>query len=433
MRSFVTVLSVLLCHCFGSGLAARILLVPPQYESFIIQQILIGEVLSGRGHEVNITVGSRYSALDSLRKAGIQPLTFFVPQELPYAASSDAERMVHDVAFSQTSNLEWSPLFYTYCELMMSDHEFLDSVGKIKFDFALTATFPLTPCNLIIPHFFGLPFATISVTLFPGPWSYGIPALPSFYELSIVKNEAFSFRDLSRFTERLVNTVVFLAVRFKAASLLWSNTSLLERYASPGVTSWTDLLHRSEIFLNDDDHHLNDPLPLMPNVVSIAGMTVRPAKPLPEALEKIFVDSQDAGVILMSFGSSVYSLPIDIVNKLLYAFSRVKQTVVMRFVIPDGVKIPFNVRPMTWLPQNDILGHNKTRLFITHCGSKGQYEALYHGVPMLGLSLFAEQSFNCERMRRKGFGVKMDIRESTALDLYNGIREMLDNASYAQT
>ena len=36
--------------------------------------------------------------------------------------------------------------------------------------------------------------------------------------------------------------------------------------------------------------------------------------------------------------------------------------------IPD---VPRNVKFMTWLPQNDLLAHNKTKLFITHGGLNG--------------------------------------------------------------
>jgi UDP:flavonoid glycosyltransferase YjiC (YdhE family) len=43
-----------------------------------------------------------------------------------------------------------------------------------------------------------------------------------------------------------------------------------------------------------------------------------------------------------------------------------------------------NVLFLPWLPQNDLLGHPKTKLFITHCGKNGIFEALYHGIPMIG-------------------------------------------------
>jgi glucuronosyltransferase len=88
---------------------------------------------------------------------------------------------------------------------------------------------------------------------------------------------------------------------------------------------------------------------------------------------------------------------------------------------------------LPWLPQNDILGHPKTKLFITHSGSNGQYEALYHGVPMLGIPMFAEQGWNCVRARHRGISLCLDLLQFTADELYDAVRELIDNATYRST
>lgn len=33
-----------------------------------------------------------------------------------------------------------------------------------------------------------------------------------------------------------------------------------------------------------------------------------------------------------------------------------------------------NVQVVTWLPQNDVLGHPRTRAFLSHCGANSLYE-----------------------------------------------------------
>lgn len=86
-----------------------------------------------------------------------------------------------------------------------------------------------------------------------------------------------------------------------------------------------------------------------------------------------------------------------------------------------------------WLPQNDILGHPKTKLFLTHCGSNGQYEALYHGVPMLGIPMFADQGWNCARAKQKGISLCLDLLEFTSVQLHAHIRELIDNVTYRST
>ena len=39
-------------------------------------------------------------------------------------------------------------------------------------------------------------------------------------------------------------------------------------------------------------------------------------------------------------------------------------------------------------------GHPKTKGFITHSGTNGTYEAIYHEVPMVGFPVFADQPHN---------------------------------------
>ena len=136
---------------------------------------------------------------------------------------------------------------------------------------------------------------------------------------------------------------------------------------------------------------------------------------------------------MLSFGSLASFFPNEILTKFLNVFSRLNETVFAKFIVPDDVIIPRNVKILKWLPQNDLLGHPKTKLFITHCGNNGQHEALYHGVPMIGFPLFAEQHMNCHRGFMKGFGLKMDIHSFTEDELFNNIQEVLNNPKYSAT
>jgi UDP:flavonoid glycosyltransferase YjiC (YdhE family) len=38
-----------------------------------------------------------------------------------------------------------------------------------------------------------------------------------------------------------------------------------------------------------------------------------------------------------------------------------------------------------------ILSHPKVIVFMTHCGMHGVMEAIYHGVPMVGMPVFIDQ------------------------------------------
>lgn len=68
------------------------------------------------------------------------------------------------------------------------------------------------------------------------------------------------------------------------------------------------------------------------------------------------------------------------------------------------VSVSDNVKLLSWLPQNDILGHSKTRLFIGHAGLNGILESTYHGVPMICSPFFGDQFDNARIAKHAGFG-----------------------------
>ncbi|XP_057580979.1 UDP-glucuronosyltransferase 2A1-like [Hippopotamus amphibius kiboko] len=85
-----------------------------------------------------------------------------------------------------------------------------------------------------------------------------------------------------------------------------------------------------------------------------------------------------------------------------------------------------------WIPQNDILGHPKTRAFITHFGTNGIYEAIYHGVPMVGVPMFGDQHDNVAHVKAKGAAVEVNLQTMTSSDLLNALKAVINNSSYKE-
>ena len=162
----------------------------------------------------------------------------------------------------------------------------------------------------------------------------------------------------------------------------------------------------------------------------IGGTETRPAEPLTGDL-KSFMGTAIQGVVIVSFGSVVNEIPVYVLNKFLEVFKHEEK---LKFVFRLGneTKNVGNVMYLPWIPQNYLLSHINTKIFITHCGDKGQFEALYHGVPMIGMPVFADQHYNALRMVRKGFGIKLDVSDFTPERLRSAIKEMLTNSSYRE-
>ena len=93
---------------------------------------------------------------------------------------------------------------------------------------------------------------------------------------------------------------------------------------------------------------------------------------------------------------------------------------------------PSKILTSTWLPQNDLLGHPNTKVFVSHCGKNGQYEALYHAVPVVAVPMFVDQPYNAERMRVKGFSETVDIRSVSADELKDVITKVATEKRYRQ-
>ena len=87
-----------------------------------------------------------------------------------------------------------------------------------------------------------------------------------------------------------------------------------------------------------------------------------------------FVDHAHHGVIIFSMGfSTKIDMPIHLFRSLMKAFSQIAQKVVFQAFIHADVKrmvdVPTNVLLVEKIPQQSLLAHEKTILFITHCGT----------------------------------------------------------------
>ncbi|KAI5278848.1 Udp-Glucuronosyltransferase 2B7 [Manis pentadactyla] len=77
-------------------------------------------------------------------------------------------------------------------------------------------------------------------------------------------------------------------------------------------------------------------------------------------------------------------------------------------------------------------GHPKTKAFITHGGTNGIYEAIYQGIPLVGISLFADQPDNIARLEIKGAAVRLDLRTLSSSDLLNALKRVINDPLYKE-
>lgn len=91
-----------------------------------------------------------------------------------------------------------------------------------------------------------------------------------------------------------------------------------------------------------------------------------------------------------------------------------------------------NTLIVDWMPQKDLLGHPQTKVFVAHGGTNGVQEAIYHGVPVLGIPLFFDQFDNLLRLRERGAGKIIELGDVNGHSFEKGINEVLHQDSYRQ-
>ena len=74
-----------------------------------------------------------------------------------------------------------------------------------------------------------------------------------------------------------------------------------------------------------------------------------------------------------------------------------------------------------------IVGHENTKLFISHGGLLSTQEATFHGVPIVGIPIFADQDLNIRQAERAGYAKAVEILDMTEETLEEAINDVLNN------
>lgn len=223
----------------------------------------------------------------------------------------------------------------------------------------------------------------------------------------------------------------------------------LENERGGKLPSAQELEHKIALHLMNSHLALSSTRPKMPGMVDIAGIHIKPSKPLPEDIQR-FLDEAENGVIYMSFGSFLKCsmMSPEKYKTISDAFRKIKQRVIWKYENETAINLPPNVMIMSWLPQSDILAHKNVKLFISHGniffyerssnpnlflllgGIFGSQEAIYHAVPLIIFPFYGDQQLNGNKMQQKGFAIMESMSTLTSESLVNAINRIINNSSY---
>ncbi|VVC34035.1 UDP-glucuronosyl/UDP-glucosyltransferase [Cinara cedri] len=186
----------------------------------------------------------------------------------------------------------------------------------------------------------------------------------------------------------------------------------------------------SIVFTNG--HYVSDAArPISPNVVNVGGIHLRPPRRLPEDILE-FIENSPHGVILFTFGSivSISSMPNNTRAVFLEVLAQLPQRTLLKYEGEMLIDKPDNVMIRKWLPQRDILVHPNVKLFVSHGGISGVYEAVDAGVPVLGFPVFSDQYRNIDNLVKAGMAISMELLSVSKDTFFTNVVELINNEKY---
>ncbi|XP_045701599.1 UDP-glucuronosyltransferase 1-2-like isoform X1 [Phyllostomus hastatus] len=319
-----------------------------------------------------------------------------------------------------------SVFFQKSCEELVRNEDLVRQLNASAFDVVLTD--PVYPCGAVLAQHLALPAVfflraipcdlDFEGTQCPNPSSY-IPRLLTRHS------------DHMTFLQRVKNMLYPLVMQYPCHISLSPYASLASELLQREV-SLADVFGYASLWLFRGDFVLDYPRPVMPNMVFIGGINCAHRKPLSQEFEAYVNASGEHGIVVFSLGSMISEIPEKRAMEIADALGKIPQTVLWRYTGTRPPNLAKNTVLVKWLPQNDLLGHPKTRAFITHSGSHGIYEGICNGVPMVMLPLFGDQMDNAKRMETRGAGVTLNVLEMTSEDLANALKTVINDKSYKE-
>ncbi|NXV50393.1 UD2A2 glucuronosyltransferase, partial [Uria aalge] len=357
---------------------------------YILQELVV------RGHEVTVLLPSCFLILDPTQPSPFQ----FEVVEVPITKTEMAtilEEALYFWFYQERVIPVWESLYKIaqlvhnlenvtkiICDEVLKNEVLLERLRASSFDVLLAD--PLAPSGELFAEKLGIPFVytiRFSIGNTVERLCGTLPAPPSYVPATIS-----CLTDRMTFLERLKNILTYTVQDIVYHYLFWGSWDQYYSDVLGRPTTLCETMGKAEIWLIRTYWDFEFPRPFLPNFEFVGGLHCQPAKPLPK--------------------------------------------VIWRYKGTKPETLGSNTRIYDWIPQNDLLGHPLTKAFITHGGTNGIYEAIYHGIPMVGIPLFADQYDNIAHMRAKGAAVQLDFSTLKMQDLVDALNTVINNSTYKE-
>ncbi len=422
------VVTTYLCILMSIVDGHRLLMVPLswQFNSRFINVLKMAEIAAGAEHDVTVLVNERM--IDQVKSPSVHVTSFKVPHNVTIP-------IINPMEYGKLTLAKYSQVLkiivtqdYNFCNYLLSDKDTFQQLKQKKFDLILVDI--LDNCGRILIAYLDVPSIVYSNFGFYGDGSIFYPQLPSFVcpYMGITCSS-----DEMTFYEKIATVLLHGLIQLKLRPDTITRFNGLRDKHNLTLAMGLRNAYAKSIILINAEFVLDYPRPVMPHIFMISGLFYEKPKALPDDLESFVQSAGDHGVIVLSFGTLVTKFGAEEAEIIARVFARLPQKVLWRYTGTTPNSLGLNTKLVGWFPQNDVLAHPLVKLFVTHCGISGTFEAAYNGIPVVAVPLFIDQHYNAAKLvKRAKMGVLVDFETLSEASFEAAIQEVLRNDAYAR-
>ncbi|XP_022099589.1 UDP-glucuronosyltransferase 2B20-like [Acanthaster planci] len=313
-----------------------------------------------------------------------------------------------------TGRLSFVDMWLQECDDLLGDAATMERLRGENFDMLVVDD--VIPCGPLLAQALNIPFIHNSV-YFANPSKHGCWAgLP--IEPSYVPELALGLTNKMTFLQRVQNTLahyIYGFIHFRLGLCKFDGYDKLKiKYNIKPEISTLESYKQAVLYFLHGSFALEFPRPLQPNtIVVLHNAGLHSNETLKETVSE-FLDTAPAGAILFSMGTFITAMERHKAQVFADAFSRLPYRVLWQSGMElTGLQLGNNTMVVKWLPMTQVMEHANIRLYVGQGGSLTVHEALWAGLPIVGLPLVEDMMDNMVPVETKGAGLSLDIGNIT--------------------